>query len=194
MGGEPWIEEILIFWFGKPDDPDFNNKRKKWFERSDTFDQEIRDRFLPVYEHAVGGGLPAWRDKAQSSLALLLTLDQFPRNMFRESPRAFIADPLAREIARDALDKKHDQTVPLVHRAFFYLPFEHSETLEDQERSVALFRAMSTDGDHDEGVDYAIRHYDVIKRFGRFPHRNAVLDRTSTTQELEFLKQNKKGF
>lgn len=194
MGSEPWIEEILTFWFGQPDDPEFNNKQKKWFERNDAFDQEIRDRFLAVYEHAAGGGVPAWRDEPRSSLALILTLDQFSRNMFRESPRAFSADPLAREVARDALDKKFDRIFTPAHRGFFYLPFEHSENLEDQERSVALFRAQSAHDDHQEGVDYAVRHYQVIKRFGRFPHRNEVLGRTSTARELDFLKQHEKGF
>jgi uncharacterized protein (DUF924 family) len=154
----------------------------KWFEKDAGFDAEISSRFRGTYEAAAAGGL-AWDDNPQGALALLIVLDQLPRNMFRANARAFATDPLAREVAARAIARGFDQAVPTAERTFFYLPFEHSENLADQERCVALNRAS---GDAD-AAKWAELHADIIRRFGRFPHRNAVLGRTTTVEEQAFL-------
>jgi uncharacterized protein (DUF924 family) len=155
----------------------------KWFSKSDAFDAEIRSRFLPTYEAAAAGHLGSWEDTPEGALALLLVLDQFPRNMFRADKRAFAADPLARQVADRAIARGFDQKFPPAERSFFYLPFEHSEQLADQERCIALFQVM---GDA-ELLKWAELHTDIIRRFGRFPHRNAALGRTTTAEEQAFL-------
>jgi uncharacterized protein (DUF924 family) len=155
----------------------------KWFSRSDAFDADIRSRFLPTYEAAAAGKLSEWEDQAESALALILVLDQFPRNMFRGDKRAFAADALARDVAHRAINRGFDKTFPPAERTFFYLPFEHSEELDDQERCLALFKAM---GDLDL-LRWAELHADIIRRFGRFPHRNAMLGRATTAEEKSFL-------
>jgi uncharacterized protein (DUF924 family) len=165
---------VLTFW--RAAGPD------KWFAKDTAFDDEIRVRFLATYEAAAARTL-AWDDTAEGALALLIVLDQFPRNMFRGSARAFAADPLARELATRAIARGFDLAVAVPERGFFYLPFEHSETLADQERGVALNRAS---GDAD-ALKWAERHADIIRRFGRFPHRNAVLGRATTAEEQAFL-------
>src|SRR5262245_15044381 len=167
-------QEVLAFW--RASGPD------KWFTKDVGFDDEIRRRFLATYEAAAAGAL-AWNDTADGAFALLIVLDQFPRNMFRGSARAFAADPLAREVATRAITRGFDQQVAVPERSFFYLPFEHSETLADQERCVALNRAS---GDAD-ALKWAELHADIIRRFGRFPHRNAVLGRATTAEEQVFL-------
>jgi uncharacterized protein (DUF924 family) len=167
-------QDVLAFW--RAAGPD------KWFNKDAAFDDEIRARFLTTYESAVRRAL-AWNDWAEGALALLIVLDQFPRNMFRGSARAFAADPLAREVATRAIARGFDHDVAVAERSFFYLPFEHSETLADQERCVALNRAS---GDAD-ALKWAELHADIIRRFGRFPHRNAVLGRATTAEEQAFL-------
>ncbi|MEZ5787176.1 MAG: DUF924 family protein [Xanthobacteraceae bacterium] len=157
--------------------------REKWFSRDDEIDAEILQRFLPTYEAAVAGLLAGWEDTPQSALALLIVLDQFPRNMFRASARAFAADAQAREVAGRALARRFDQTVEPGERGFFYLPLMHSEDIADQERCVALYQAA---GDED-GLKFALIHADIIRRFGRFPHRNALLGRDTTADEQAFL-------
>jgi uncharacterized protein (DUF924 family) len=156
---------------------------ERWFAKNAAFDEEIRARFLPTYEAAAARALGDWESEAASALALLLVLDQFPRNMFRNDARAFAADPLAREVADRALARGFDRAVAPELRTFFYLPFEHSEHPADQERSVALFRATGDAG----LLKWAELHADIIRRFGRFPHRNAVLGRINTPQEQAFL-------
>lgn len=156
---------------------------QKWFTRDDGFDREIRTRFLDTYEAAKDGQLSSWRNSAAGALALLILLDQFPRNMFRGSDRAFATDKLAREIAAEALAAGFDQALPADLRAFLYLPFMHSENLADQERCLGLYRALG----NEEGLRYAEIHADIIRRFGRFPHRNAALGRTTTPDEQAFL-------
>jgi len=167
-------QDVLAFW--RAAGPD------KWFTKDDGFDAEIRGRFLATYEAAAAETL-GWDDTPEGTLALLIVLDQFPRNMFRGSARAFAADPLAREVATRAIARGFDQQVVLAERAFFYLPFEHSEAPADQERCVALNRAS---GDAD-ALKWAELHADIIRRFGRFPHRNAVLGRATTPEEQAFL-------
>jgi len=156
---------------------------ERWFNKDAAFDAEIRRRFLATYEVAAAGQLTAWEATAEGTLALLILLDQFPRNMFRGSARAFAADPLARAIAAGALIRGFDAQVPANMRTFFYLPFEHSEDMADQERCIALYKAA---GDA-ENLKWAELHADIIRRFGRFPHRNEVLGRASTPEEQAFL-------
>jgi uncharacterized protein (DUF924 family) len=168
-------EDVLAFW--RAAGPD------KWFKKDTAFDDEIRARFLDTYEAAAGGKLSDWEADREGALALVIVLDQFPRNMFRGSARAFAADPLALAVANRAIERGFDIATPVQERAFFYLPLEHSEELADQDRCCALFR---TTGDADL-VKWAELHADIIRRFGRFPHRNAVLGRTTTTEEQAFL-------
>ena len=156
---------------------------KRWFEKDDAFDAEIRRRFLATHEAAAAGKLSAWEQDAQGALALLILLDQFPRNMFRGSARAFATDPMARAIAAGALVRGFDARAPEGMRKFFFLPFEHSEDMADQERSIALNKAA---GDADD-LKWAEIHADIIRRFGRFPHRNAALGRVTTPEEQAFL-------
>jgi uncharacterized protein (DUF924 family) len=156
---------------------------KRWFAKSAAFDRQIRAQFLPTYRAAAARALSHWEREPTRTLALAIVLDQFPRNMFRRSARAFAADPLARQVARRAIAKGFDRRVPPGERQFLYLPFEHSESLADQQRCVALFRAT---GDA-ESLKWAQLHADIIRRFGRFPHRNAALGRATTARERAFL-------
>lgn len=156
----------------------------KWFNGGAEFDAECRERFLEAHFTAARREFAGWMDDAEGALALLLLLDQIPRNVFRGSAHAFATDGLAREIARNALDAGFDMRIDVPMRIFFYMPFEHSEDMADQDRAVALFTAMGNAG----YLDYARRHRDVIARFGRFPHRNAALGRTSTPQEQAWLE------
>jgi uncharacterized protein (DUF924 family) len=166
---------VLAFW--RDAGPD------KWFKKDEAFDVAIRDRFLTTHEAAAQSELGHWETTPDGALALTIVLDQFPRNMFRGSARAFAADPMARAVADRALAHGFDQNVGPDERQFFYLPFEHSELLADQERSCALYRAT---GDA-ELLKWAELHADIIRRFGRFPHRNAVLGRLTTPEEQAFL-------
>lgn len=156
----------------------------KWFNGGAEFDAECRERFLEAHFTAARREFAGWMDDAEGALALLLLLDQIPRNVFRGSAHAFATDGLAREIAERAVDAGFDMRIDVPMRIFFYMPFEHSEDMADQDRAVALFTAMGNAG----YLDYARRHRDVIARFGRFPHRNAALGRTSTPQEQAWLE------
>ena len=167
--------EVLAFW--RAAGPD------KWYEKDEAFDAAIRARFLDTYETAAASRLAAWEDDAEGALALLIVLDQFPRNMFRGGSRSFAADPLARAVADRAIARGFDKLYVPPERRFFYLPFTHSENLADQERCVALNRAAADD----EGVKWAELHADIIRRFGRFPHRNRMLGRATTPDEQAFL-------
>jgi uncharacterized protein (DUF924 family) len=156
---------------------------QKWFEKDEEFDLTIRSRFLAIHDSAARGELAILEDNAQGALALVILLDQFPRNMFRGRARAFAADPLARAVAGRALVRGFDHATDALMRPFFYLPFMHSEMLADQDRCVRLYQAL---GDA-ELLRYAVAHRDVIAKFGRFPHRNRVLGRDTTSAEQEFL-------
>ncbi|WP_439271812.1 DUF924 family protein [Pseudochrobactrum sp. HB0163] len=179
---QPSPQEILDFWF-------LPATEAHWFVRSDDLDAQIKQRFYSVYEQAAAGELDQWREEARNALALTIILDQFPRNMFRGTPNAFATDAKAREIANYALDHAYDHRVNVKERAFFYLPLMHSENLPDQQRCVQLYEAL---GD-DYALGFAREHRDIVQRFGRFPHRNAILGRENTAQEAEFLKTHK-GF
>ena len=167
--------DVLAFWRAAGHD--------RWFKHDEAFDAAIRQRFASTYEEAAAGKLSAWENSPEDALALVIVLDQFPRNMFRGSARCFAADPLARAAAERAIAKGFDRQVAMPERTFFYLPFEHSEELADQERAVALMRDT---GDADQ-LKWAELHADIIRRFGRFPHRNALLGRTTTPDERAFL-------
>jgi uncharacterized protein (DUF924 family) len=171
---EATAADIVEFW--REAGPD------RWFTKDAAFDATIRARFLAVHEAAAAGRLSGWEQSAVGALALLILLDQFPRNMFRGDARSYVADPLARAIASRAILNGYDGAFPDL-RAFFYVPFEHSENLADQERGIAFYKAA---GDAD-GLKWAELHADIIRRFGRFPHRNAVLGRITTPDEQAFL-------
>ncbi len=181
-------EEVLRFWFAG--DP--NAERKVWFQREAEFDSACA-RFMDALRHAKSGDFDHWTDTPCGTLALIILLDQFSRNLHRDSPEAFAADAKARRIARAAIAKGFDQSLGPVERMFVYLPFEHSEDLADQDESVRLFETLR-EALGDETVRYAEDHREVIRSFGRFPHRNAVLGRTSTPDELAYLATPGAGF
>lgn len=178
-------QDILHFWFEE-------SQPAQWFQKNDDFDRQIRDRFMVTLTMARDGLCDHWADQADGALALCIVLDQFPRNVFRDSAEAFASDDKALRVAKSALERGFDQVLPPLKRRFLYLPFEHAENLDEQRRSVALFAAMKDDDPM--GYDYALRHQDVIERFGRFPHRNAVLGRESTAEEMLYLSQPGAGF
>jgi uncharacterized protein (DUF924 family) len=180
---------LLDFWFGPADDPVRLQPRQIWFRSTSEFDVALRDAFLPDLEAATEGGLAAWEASADGALALVLLLDQLPRNLFRGTPRAYVTDPVARAAADRALERGFDQQVPPVWRQFFYLPFHHSGDLADQRRARALFEALPSEPDRAAGLRYARRYHEIIARFGRFPHRNAILGRVSTAEEIAFLAE-----
>ncbi len=167
---------ILDFWFAS---------EGLWFKKDDAFDETIRERFAADYESAAAGGLADWRETSDGCLALIVLLDQFPRNMFRASARAFATDTLALGIAETAVERGFDQAVAAARRRFVYMPFMHAEDVDHQRRCVDLFTALENDPG---GVNYAIKHLEIIERFGRFPHRNEILGRQSTPEEVAFLK------
>ena len=167
-----------------------DTSRPCWFSAPPEFDRECAAHALPLLDQAFAGALDHWLDSPRAALALVILLDQMPRNIHRGTAKAFAYDGKAREIAAAAIEAGHDQGMTTDERTFLYLPFEHSENLADQERSMALFEAM---GDA-EKIDYALRHKVIIARFGRFPHRNRALGRESTAEELAFLEQPGSSF
>ena len=182
-------EEIYRFWFGEDGDPGFVEGRQMWFKGGPDLDETLRRDFLADHERAVSGALDAWRDDWRGCLALILLLDQFPRNMFRGTARSFACDSKALGLARHALDAGHPEGRHGVEKCFFYLPFEHSEAIEDQARCVALFEAQAPHKLREEWIKYAHEHRDIIARFGRFPYRNEILGRQSTADEIAFLDE-----
>jgi uncharacterized protein (DUF924 family) len=189
---DPAAQEILSFWFG--DGRERGQNRPQWFQKDAAFDAEIRRRFLAIYERAVAGEFESWTRQANACLALIVLLDQFPRNMFRGTRRAFEADPMARKAARYALAKEYDRTLRPVERMFIYLPLEHSEHLPDQELCLRLMKELAGFRETRDLHLWAEKHLVIIRRFGRFPHRNDALERKSTAAEIEFLKQPGSGF
>ncbi len=177
--------EILKFWFEK-------STPAQWFQKSDSFDTEITERFLVTYEMAKKDLCASWTDDADGVLALCLVLDQFPRNMFRESPKAFDTDGKILSIVKEAMHKGYDKILSPHRRKFMYMPFMHSENLDVQKQSVELYESLKND-DY-LAYDYAVKHMDVIEKFGRFPHRNKALGRNNTIEELEYLSTKGSGF
>jgi len=180
---------VLDFWFGAPNSRERGRPRKLWFQKSEPFDAEVRRRFLATWERTARGECERWQATPLASLALIVVLDQFPRNMFRGTARSFASDSLALAAARETIARGFDLLLSPVERLFVYLPFEHAEDLAAQRRSLALCHALDP-----EDMQYAKRHYEIIARFGRFPHRNAILGRRSTAEEAEFLKQPGSSF
>jgi len=183
-------KRVIDFWFGTEGSETLGRARKEWFTKNPAFDDAIRQAFGGAVETAIAGGLGAMAETAPGALALVIVLDQFPRNLYRGSPMAFSGDERALGLAKDAVARGFDQAVPTFQRSFFYLPFEHSEALAEQERCIALFTAL---GDA-ELLKWAQAHYDIIARFGRFPHRNAALGRIGTPEEIAFLEQPGSSF
>ncbi|MEO7481788.1 MAG: DUF924 family protein [Sulfuriferula sp.] len=183
-------QQILSFWF----EGDAKTQQRRWFGKDDQIDALMRNEFMPDYQAAVAGQLSGWLESASASLALVVLLDQFPRNLFRATPQAFATDAQAREIARISIAQGYDQQHTPRQRMFVYLPFEHSEIMEDQLYSLTLFESLRDADDMAEVVRYAHLHHEVIARFGRFPHRNAILGRPSTADELIFLQQPGSSF
>ena len=181
---------VLDFWFLPPGAPGHGTYRPEWFRKDPAFDAAIRGRFRNDVEAALAGERDDWNAGGEGCLALILLLDQFTRNIFRDTPRAFAGDARALALAEDAIAAGRDTALPPLCRWFLYLPFMHAESLPIQERSVALFRSLNEAGGaaFESPLDYAVRHRDVIARFGRFPHRNVILGRASTPAESEFLK------
>jgi uncharacterized protein (DUF924 family) len=186
--------EVLEFWFGAPGSPGYGEPRAQWFEKSAELDAQMRDRFVGTWVAAAQHQLDDWMNEPDPALALIVVLDQFPRNMFRASAKAFVADRQAQAVADHFVAKGWDRALTPAQRWFVYLPFEHAESLPLQERSMALFGALAHDPGSASAIDYARRHHEIIARFGRFPHRNAILGRDSTPEELEFLKQPGSSF
>ncbi|WP_165396743.1 DUF924 family protein [Sphaerotilus mobilis] len=206
--------EVLDFWFGAPGSPQQGRTRAEWFRKDPVFDAQIADRFGPLVLAALAGGLLDWEPghedgaaagdggnggdagaPSRQALALLIVLDQFPRNLYRGDARAFDGDARALDIASRLVAAGLDRDLLGVERQFVYLPFEHAESLVAQRCAMALFTQLARDEPALSGlVDWARRHHDIVARFGRFPHRNAVLGRQSTAEEIEFLKQPGSGF
>jgi len=176
-------DDVLRFWFDE-------TPAVKWFEQDDVFDSCVRARGMTLFEQAADLKLAPWRDDARGALAEIILLDQFPRNMFRGSPRTYATDGLALMCAEYALGQGFDQALSPMQRRFFYLPFQHSENTDDQARQAALFAAL----DDAETYKWSLRHQEIVDRFGRFPHRNAVLGRETTSEEAAFLLEPNSSF
>jgi uncharacterized protein (DUF924 family) len=196
------FESILLFWFGDLDAlgrADAQHTRR-WFTKDDAFDREIADRFGEAYRDIAERRREPWLEHPRGRLAYVIALDQFPRNMFRGTARMFEGDAQAQAAAIEGVARKHDRSLTFGERSFLYMPLMHSEDPALQDQSVALFAAMPADGPPElqeqlkGGLGYAERHRDIVARFGRFPHRNAVLGRESTPKESEFLQQPGSAF
>lgn len=192
MPSEP--QEILNFWFGREGEEGYGEFREEWFKKDGGFDAEIRDRFLEDYERAARGEYDRWQKEAESCLALVILLDQFPRNLFRGDPRTHATDDKVLSISHGAVQKGLDRKLPPFQRHFLYMPFMHSEDLEDQRQSVALFQELASEENGPDVTEYAEGHRDIVERFGRFPHRNEILGRETTREEAEFLEQPGSSF
>ena len=184
--------EVLHFWFGEG--AEYGKRHKRWFEKNSAFDAEVTERFGSLHEEMLAGTYRDWLEEPGPCLARIIVLDQFPRHIHRGTPRAFSSDALALKAAKHLVGKGWDRELLAVERIFAYLPFEHSESLEDQERACELCEALLAFPEVADTHRYALAHRDIIRRFGRFPHRNAALGRTSTSDEIEFLRQPGSGF
>jgi len=185
-------EEVLDFWFGPPGRR--GPSRPEWFRKDAKFDAEIRARFGPAHHAAATGGFEAWRASPEPMVALVVVLDQFSRNLYRDDARAFAQDAHALECTREALARGDDRIVLPVQRQFLYMPLQHSEDLADQDRCYDLMAGLEAFPETRGLTEWAEKHRVVIRRFGRFPHRNAALGRVSTPAEREFLGQPGSSF
>lgn len=183
----PHAREVLEFWFGAVDG---NATREAWFRKDPAFDATIATRFAAVIEQALAGGLLDWAGTAAGELARIVVLDQFTRNSFRDTPRAFAGDALALEAAQRMVAAGRDRALTPVQRSFVYLPFEHAESLAMQDEAIRLFAELGREhADQASLLEWAEKHRAVVRRFGRFPHRNAILGRPSTAEEEAFLRE-----
>jgi uncharacterized protein (DUF924 family) len=176
-------ESVLKFWFEEID-------KSFWFKKDKNFDEQVRSRFAEVYAKVIAGETAHWRLSPEGQLAEIIVLDQFARNMFRNSPKAFAGDILALELAQDAVERGDDMALPIEQRAFLYMPFMHSEDKEVHAEAVKLFSQPGLE----ENLKFEILHKNIIDRFGRYPHRNEILGRESTPEEIEFLKTSGSSF
>jgi len=188
------IKTVLEFWFGQHGDAEWATMREVWFTKSDDFDQQCRDACLSLHERAAVGKLEEWAETSDGALALIILLDQMPRNMFRGTPRMYASDPKARALAEliDARGFKRDYTD--VQSLFSDLPFEHAENLDDQVRHVAFVENHYNGPQRESCLTAALRHHEIVERFGRFPHRNDILGRETTPEEADFLKEPMSSF
>jgi uncharacterized protein (DUF924 family) len=182
------LREVLDFWFQPLSDPGHGKKRDIWWESTPELDVEIRNRFAGMLDRAVAGGLDHWAKSPDGALALILLCDQFARNMHRRTAKAFAGDATAQHTARLAVARGYPLVYPVDMRLFFYMPFQHSEDLADQDLCCSLFAGTC----NDDYVKHAVEHRDIVARFGRFPHRNEVLGRSCTPEELDYLKTAKR--
>ena len=188
-------EAVLDFWFGAPGSAEYGSARQVWFAKDDAFDAEVRARFGALIERALRGELEPWSSTARAALAQVLVLDQFTRNAFRGTPRAFAGDRRALAAASRMVGLRQDEELAPFMRGFVYLPYEHAEGLAMQDEAIRLMtRLVAVDPGQQSMLDYAHRHRAIIERFGRFPHRNEILGRQSTAEEIDFLKQPGSGF
>ena len=204
MTDDERIDDVLEFWFGEPSE-DPAARQARWFGRDPALDEQIRDRFGELIEHVAARALDAWKATPRGALARVIVLDQFPRNAYRDTPRAFVHDHRALAAVRDARERGHDARLSSIERTMLLMPYMHSEDVEVQREGVAAFEAL-----HAAAVaagaspaeisglataaDFARRHAAIIERFGRFPHRNAILGRISTDDELAFLREPGSSF
>ena len=177
------FQEVLDFWFS-------SEVKEKWYAKDHGFDRLIADKFGNLIDLVNNGELSNWQSDPKGSLASIIVLDQFTRNIFRDTPKSFAYDKKALLLAKNVINNKHAQEINLSMRSFVYMPFMHSEELSIQEQSLELFGTLKSS----VSLKFAKEHYDIIKRFGRFPHRNKILERKSTDQEIKFLEQEHSGF
>ena len=186
--------EVLDFWFGQEGDPEYGQFRNEWFRKDPEFDARVTRQFADLYEEAAAGNLDGWREEAESCLALVIVLDQFPRNMFRGDGRTHAEDARALRASKYAIEHALDRELRAFQRMFLYMPFMHSENVEDQGRSVELFERLAGEAGAPDVVSYAVAHRDILVRFGRFPHRNEILGRKTTPEEAVFLTTEGSSF
>lgn len=173
----PDVEHLLAFWFS-------DEVRTRWFASTPAFDAQVRARFETLWRRAADGDLLGWEESPRGALALVILLDQLPLNMYRGEAQSFVTEALSREVAARAIARGFDQRLSADQQAFLFMPFMHSEVLADQERAVALYQAAGLENN----LKWACHHRDLVRRFGRFPHRNKILGRTSTAEELDYLQ------
>ncbi len=186
---DPLATSVLDFWFGAPGSPEHGTARDVWFRKDADFDEEIRRAFGNAVENALAGDYAAWEATAPGALARVILLDQFTRNIFRDTPRAFAGDDQALATAESAVARGIDRALPVYGRWFLYMPYEHAESVAAQRQSLALFGALARDMNDPDPLEWAQKHADIVLRFGRYPHRNAILGRASTPEEIAFLAQ-----
>lgn len=193
-GARARAREVLRFWFAGPDGDEAGTVRRQWFAKDDAFDASIAGRFGALVDDAIDGGCEAWGHDRETAPALVVVLDQFTRNVHRGTPRMYAGDDRAIEVARRIVATRWDGQYDALRRWFCYMPFQHSESIEDQRESLRLFATLRDDPLAGRSWYWAVRHHEIIERFGRFPHRNEILGRQSTPQELEFLREPDSSF